>query len=35
MIEIGNVMIAMAVMRISPRNNRMTSEHRIAPKTPS
>ena len=35
MIEIGKVMIAMAVIRISPRNIRMTSEQRMAPSTPS
>ena len=34
MIEIGNVMIAMAVIRISPRNSRITSEQRIAPEHP-
>ncbi len=31
----ASVMIAMAVIRISPRNIRMTSEQRMAPKTPS
>ena len=35
MIEIGSVMMAMAVIRISPRNIRITSEQRIAPSTPS
>ena len=35
MTEIGKVMIAIAVIRISPRNIRMTSEQRTAPSTPS
>ena len=34
MIEIGSVMIAIAVIRSSPRNSRMTSEQRMAPEHP-